>query len=163
MCTGAARLLSGTHNYKRRLVLIQSVNTMSSIILHQIGCILVYDQQCMLNNNSLTTNSLLDGAPSSFQYNDDGTTCTSTNVVAINIDYFNTILNYTILILNVIMVVCLINVVDWYAASNRMIEMQNRQMNEKRLQQSIVSSSINDIDIRRPSNLAMFVCFGFGK
>jgi len=45
-----------------------------------------------------------------------------------------------------------------------MIEMQhrqqNRQMNEKRLQPtSITSSSVDDIDIRRPSNLAILVCF----
>ena len=110
---------------------------------------------------------LYNGAPSSFHNDDDyETTCTSTNIAAINIDYFNTTLNYTILILNVIMVVCLINVVDWYATRNRMIEVQyqqqNRQMKEKRLQQSI-ASSIDDIDVRRPSNLAMFVCFGFGK
>jgi len=92
----------------------------NSILLHQIGCILVYDQQCMLNNNSLTNSLLYNGAPSSSfqQHNDDETTCTSTNVVAINIDYFNTTLNYTILILNVSMVVCLINVVDWYATGN---------------------------------------------
>jgi len=51
------------------------------------------------NHNSL----LYNGAPSSFQHNDDETTCT-TNVVAINIDYFNTTLNYTILILNISMV-----------------------------------------------------------
>jgi len=91
-----------------------------------------------------------------------------TNIAAINIDYFNTTLNYTILILNITMVVCLSNVVDWYAASNRMIEMQQQQQQqkqkEKRLQPtSITSSSIDDIDIRRPSNLAILVCFGFGK
>lgn len=64
------------------------------------------------------------------------------------------------------MVVCLINVVDWYATTNRMIDLQqqqqNRQMNE-RLQQSTVASSVGDIDIRRSSNLAILVCFGFGK
>lgn len=49
-----------------------------------------------------------------------------TNIVAINIDYFNTTLAYTILILNITMVVCLSNVVDWYATTNRMIEMQHR-------------------------------------
>jgi len=119
------------------------------------------------NNNNSLANSLLDGA-SSFQHNDDVKTTCTTNIAAINIDYFNTTLNYTILILNITMVVCLINVVDWYATTNRMIEMQhrqqNRQMNEKRLQPtSITSSSVDDIDIRRPSNLAILVCFGFGK
>jgi len=49
-----------------------------------------------------------------------------------------------------------------------MIEMQhqqnrNRQIKEKRLQPTSISSSIDDVDIRRPSNLAMFVCLGFGK
>ena len=82
---------------------------MSNSILHQIGCILVYDQKCMLNNNN---KSLLynvnNGAPSSFQHNDEEITCTT----SINIDYFNTTLNYTLLILNVMMVVCLCNVVD---------------------------------------------------
>ena len=141
----------------------------SNSILHQIGCILVYDQQCMLNNNnkSLTNSLLYNGAPSTLkQHNDYETTCT-TNVVAINIDYFNTTLNYTILILNIIMVVCLSNVVDWYATSNRMIVQHRKQLHkEKRLQlqQSITSSSVvDDIVIRRPSNFAMFVCFGFGK
>ena len=133
-----------------------------SSILHQIGCILVYDQQCMLNNNNNNSLLYVNGAPSSFQHNDEEITCTT----SINIDYFNTTLNYTILILNIMMVVCLCNVVDWYATSNRMIELQhnqqNRQMKEKRLQQSI-ASSVDDIDIRRPSNFAMFVCFGFGK
>ena len=133
-----------------------------SSILHKIGCILVYDQQCMLNNN----NSLLyvnNGAPSSF-HNDDETI---TRTTSIDIHYFNTILNYTILILNIIMVVCLSNVVDWYATTNRMIELhqqQKQKQKEKRLQQSIASSSsVDDIDIRRPSNLAILVCFGFGK
>ena len=137
----------------------------NSSILHQIGCILVYDQQCMLNNNSL--NSLLEGAPSSsVQHNDDKmliTTCTTNIVVAINIDYFNTILNYTILILNIMMVVCLSNVVDWYATSNRMIEMQHRQHHEKEKRLQSTSITRSSIDIRRPSNLAMFVCFGFGR
>ena len=41
-------------------------------------------------------------------------------------------------------------------------QQQNRQMNE-RLRPTSTSSSVDDIDVRRPSNLAMCVCLGFGK
>ena len=125
--------------------------------MRKILCILLYDQECMVKNNndnncdeqsssppfSLSSTTLQESGEASCIISDYN----SPNNV-INIDWFNTLLNYSLIIINSIMVLSLM----------RVINNENDNFGTQEQQQQI-ADGCSEI----PSHLSIRLCFAFGK
>ena len=105
-------------------------------IIHQIICIVLYDQSCMTSMTDCRAQYL------------DTSSCNnlSNEEYSITIDWFHTILNYTMIILNSVMVLTLLRVVNSNSSGD-----------------STGISSRKQFDLDVPSYFATYLCFAFGK
>ena len=125
--------------------------------MRKILCILVYDQECMVRNNYDNNCDEQSSSYSSFiimcvtfttlQESNEASCIISGNII--NIDWFNTLLNYSLIILNSIMVLSLMRVIN---------KNNNEDFGKQEQQQSVhgCGSAI-------PSHLSTCLCFAFGK
>ena len=127
--------------------------------MRKILCILVYDQECMVRNNN--DNNNCDEQSSSYssfiimrvtfttlQKSNEASCIISENII--NIDWFNTLLNYSLIILNSIMVLSLMRVI-------------NKNYNNEDFGKQELQQSVHGCGTEIPSHLSTRLCFAFGK
>ena len=126
--------------------------------MRKILCILVYDQECMVRNNndynceyeqssSYSSFIIMSVTFTTLQKSNDASCIISENII--NIDWFNTLLNYSLIILNSIMVLSLMRVIN---------KNNNEDFGKHELQQSA-----DGCGTEVPSHLSTCLCFAFGK
>ena len=126
--------------------------------MRKILCILLYDQECMVRNNNDNNCDEQSSSYSSFiimgvtfttlQKSNEASCIISENII--NIDWFNTLLNYSLIILNSIMVLSLMRVIN--------NNYNNEDFGKQELQQSV-----HGCGTEVPSHLSTCLCFAFGK
>ena len=125
--------------------------------MRKILCILLYDQECMVRNNN---DNNCDEQSSSYSFfiimrvtfttlqkSNEASCIISENII--NIDWFNTLLNYSLIILNSIMVLSLMRVIN---------KNNNEDFGKQEQQQSV-----HGCGTEVPSHLSTCLCFAFGK
>ena len=133
---------------------LQSIE--SDTEMRKILCILVYDQECMVKNNNDNNCDDQSSSPppslssTTLQESGKAASCiisdyNSPNII--NIDWFNTLLNYSLIIINSIMVLSLMRVIN------------NENENFGTQEQQQIADGCSEI----PSYLSTCLCFAFGK
>ena len=126
--------------------------------MRKILCILLYDQECMVRNNNDNNCDEQSSSYSSFiimrvtfttlQKSNEASCIISENII--NIDWFNTLLNYSLIILNSIMVLSLMRVI-------------NKNYNNEDFGKQELQQSVHGCGTEVPSHLSTCLCFAFGK
>ena len=129
--------MSSDSEFIMKLRLVDSMDNCNSIamdVVHQVGCILVYDEEC---GNKTDLN---DDAPPSLQHSNES----SCGDKSITVDWFQMILNHALVVANAAMALCLLRAINLRVVALSATERRNRK-------------------IAIPSYFACRLCFLFGK